>query len=86
MSEGSEAPFLCIKREISYSRYADDMTFSCDNKEQLRRIKNITYDIISDEGFTINQEKTRYMSNYTQKHITGVTMDIKRKILHILKI
>lgn len=80
---------LCVKREISYSRYADDMTFSCDNKEQLRRIKKIIYDIISDEDFAVNEEKTRFMSNYTQKHITGVTIsngklkaskDIKRRL------
>lgn len=66
---------LCSKRDILYTRYADDMTFSGDNKEVLRKTKNIITKIIRDEGFELNNNKTRYLSPVSHKKITGVTID-----------
>lgn len=51
---------LCAKRDIHYTRYADDLTFSCDNKNNLRRIQKIIEEILSDEGFNVNHKKTRF--------------------------
>ncbi|MFC7054956.1 reverse transcriptase domain-containing protein [Enterococcus alcedinis] len=51
---------LCQKREIVYSRYADDITLSSDNKNDLKKARVYLEQIISDEGFEINPRKTRY--------------------------
>lgn len=65
---------LCDKRGIRYSRYADDLYFSCDNKDSLHKICNTVVKIISDEGFTVNEKKTRYQSPKCRKEITGITI------------
>ncbi|MED2576388.1 retron St85 family RNA-directed DNA polymerase, partial [Bacillus thuringiensis] len=80
---------LCSSRDIIYSRYADDLTFSCDNKEALRKIKKVIEEIIFDEGFKVNHKKTRYTSPSSHKVVTGITIndqkikvqkDLKRKV------
>ncbi len=66
---------LCGKRDIIYTRYADDLTFSCDNKDILRKTKNIIYDIIKEESFEINEKKTRFLSPKSRKSVTGITVN-----------
>ena len=39
---------LCSKRDVTYSRYADDLTFSSDNKVVLKKVYYIIKEIISD--------------------------------------
>ncbi|USK34724.1 retron St85 family RNA-directed DNA polymerase [Bacillus sp. F19] len=69
---------LCSKRDILYTRYADDLTFSCDNKMVLRKVKNLIQDIIIDEGFTLNSSKTRLLSPSSHKMVTGITVNDNR--------
>lgn len=86
---------LCEKRRIRFSRYADDMYFSCDNQDVLKKAIPIIREIIADEGFTINDKKVHYHTPSNRKMITGVIVsrsnnndepqiyakkDIKRKI------
>lgn len=66
---------LCLKREIVYSRYADDLTFSCDNKLTLIRSYKLIEKIINQEDFKLNAQKTRYLSPSSHKVITGITVD-----------
>lgn len=66
---------LCSKRDINYSRYADDMTFSSNEKSALKRIVPIITEIIRQEGFTINEEKTRFSCPGSRKVITGVNIN-----------
>lgn len=66
---------LSSKRDIFYTRYADDLTFSCDNKVTLRKVKNVIEDIIIDEGFVINPSKTRLLSPSSHKVVTGITVN-----------
>lgn len=66
---------LCSKRDINYSRYADDMTFSSNEKSSLKRIVPIITDIIKQEGFAINKEKTRFSCPGSRKVITGVNIN-----------
>ncbi len=63
---------LCEKRRIRFSRYADDMYFSCNNQELLKKTFPIVKKIIEDEGFTINNKKTRYQTPSNRKMITGI--------------
>lgn len=65
---------LCEKRGIRYSRYADDMYFSCDDKVLLLKTHPIISKIIEDEGFVINARKTHFHTPSNRKQITGVTV------------
>ncbi|MEH7668299.1 retron St85 family RNA-directed DNA polymerase [Bacillus sp. JJ689] len=66
---------LCSTRDVLYTRYADDLTFSCDNKVILRKVKNVIEDIVIDEGFAINPSKTRLLSPSSHKKVTGITVN-----------
>lgn len=69
---------LCAKRDVTYSRYCDDLTFSCDNKDTLKKLNKVITDIVLDEGFLINESKTRYLSPYSHKKVTGITVNDNR--------
>jgi len=47
------------KRNIAYTRYADDMTFSSLSPGRLVGAKRVVVEILRDEGFTLNEAKTR---------------------------
>ncbi|RHP92286.1 RNA-directed DNA polymerase [Eisenbergiella sp. OF01-20] len=65
----------CSKRDIVYSRYADDITFSCSNKAVIKSIYGTIKKIIESEHFTINQKKTRFIGKSSRKSVTGVIID-----------
>ena len=73
---------LAYKNGLHYTRYADDMTFSSmhnifkkDPKfmSQLRKT-------IEDEGFTINETKTRIQKRGTRQEVTGLTVNDKANV------
>lgn len=64
---------LAVEYGLTYTRYADDLTFSGDvfPKEQIiPRIKQI----IRAEKFEPNHKKTRFLNAYDRKIITGVSV------------
>ena len=65
----------CSRKDIVYTRYADDLTFSSDNRMLLNKIEKFIKYIVTDEGFTINDKKTRYLSNEVKKTVTGITIN-----------
>lgn len=65
---------LCEKRGIIYTRYADDMFFSCDDKGLLLRCAPTFRHIINSEGFQINEKKEHFHTPSNRKRITGVTV------------
>ena len=65
---------LCAKRGVLYTRYADDMYFSCDNKGLLLKMFPIIEKIIKSEGFIINQDKLHYHTPKNKHLITGVVI------------
>lgn len=76
---------LCDKFSITYSRYADDMTFSFDYVN-LKRWRShgfrkglcaIIEEIIKEEGFTLNQRKTRISFRNQQQEVTGLIVNNK---------
>ena len=58
--------------EISYSRYADDITFS--GKFISPKFYKIIQTIIEEEGFKLNKEKTRFIYGQHQKIVTGISI------------
>ena len=65
----------CSRKDIVYTRYADDLTFSSDNRMLLNKIEKFIKYIVTDKGFTINDKKTRYLSNDVKKTVTGITIN-----------
>ena len=73
----------CSRRDVVYTRYADDLSFSSNIRTQLNSIESFIKCIINDEGFEINEKKTRYLSNDVKKTITGIT--INNEEIHVDK-
>lgn len=59
----------------SYSRYADDLTFSGDDAEKIGLLLRLVAQIAEEEGFRLNARKTRVMRAGRAQHVTGVTVN-----------
>ncbi|KAF0243026.1 MAG: RNA-directed DNA [Planctomycetota bacterium] len=69
---------LAKKYKARYTRYADDLTFSFDApnlavQEPLRAIRTI----LSEEGFSLAREKTRFLRRMSRQTVTGITVNSK---------
>ena len=64
---------LAEKYEAQYSRYADDMTFS--GQHDLRSMIKPLKVIVQDEGFIINEKKTRLAYDYQRQEVTGLIVN-----------
>ncbi len=60
------------KRGITYTRYADDMTFSGLHPKQVKRIYPVVEKIIEQEQFELNEAKTRVATTRKAKKVTGL--------------
>lgn len=59
-----------------YTRYADDMIFSFNNKRDAVRIRHIVSGIVCDKNFKLNQEKIKLQNSMNGRRIiTGVAVD-----------
>ena len=56
----------------TYSRYADDLAFSGDLGRIAPRLLGLIAVIVRDEGFTLNQRKTRVMHASGRQELTGL--------------
>ncbi len=63
---------LSKRYELKYTRYADDLTFSGD-KIPAKFIEYITK-IVNDEGFDVNESKTRLYKNRRKRIVTGISV------------
>jgi len=62
-----------------YTRYADDLSFSCNSLETLKSIRNMLPGIVQIYKFKINPKKTKIQcANFGRRNITGVYVDNKR--------
>ncbi len=66
---------LALKSGISYSRYADDLTFS-GNKIK-KSTQRLISKIICEEGFQINESKKRIISQKDRQIVTGLVVNKK---------
>ncbi|MFW1983296.1 retron St85 family RNA-directed DNA polymerase [Acinetobacter guillouiae] len=74
---------LCKELNITYSRYADDLTFSTQEKnllhilpKEIKRILNSTYN----KKIRINSEKTSFISKSFQRKVTGLIITNDNKV------
>lgn len=61
---------LCKTRRLRYTRYVDDITVS--GKEIGSGVSKLLFEIIEDEGFTINDAKVRFLKEGEKKIVTGL--------------
>lgn len=64
---------LGVKLNFAYTRYADDLTFSIKGDGKLPTL-SVIKKIISDEGFILNERKTRYSKRGKPQYVTGLTV------------
>jgi len=63
------------KRGISYTRYADDLSFSGLKPSNVVKIIPMIKTIIEEEGFKVNHKKTRVASSARTKMVTGLVVN-----------
>lgn len=63
-----------------YTRYADDLTFSGEDRGRVGRLLAGTRRIVRDEGFVVNEAKTRVMPRARAQEVTGVTVNAKSNV------
>jgi len=69
---------IAKKLGFTYTRYADDLTFSSREPTQrvgylLARVRHIT----QDEGFAVNEKKTRVLKQAARQSVTGIVVNAK---------
>ncbi|MBP2663213.1 MAG: retron RNA-directed polymerase-like protein [Firmicutes bacterium] len=67
-------------RNIVYTRYADDMTFSAKSPELLLRAMVTIKAIIESEQFTVNEKKTRLLGPRQQQKVTGIVISNDKQL------
>ncbi|MHA3511803.1 retron St85 family RNA-directed DNA polymerase [Yersinia enterocolitica] len=68
---------FCISHNVSYSRYADDMTFSTKEKNILQTIYKRVEFLLTKyfaSNLRVNDSKVVYSSKAHNRHVTGVTL------------
>lgn len=65
---------------FSYTRYADDLTFSGDDAKETGRLLKAVRKIISGEGFSEHEKKTRVMGTGRRQEVTGVVVNAKPSV------
>lgn len=73
---------LSFKFNVEYTRYADDMTFSCQYnsfKDEDCFMKELN-SIIKESGFELNQEKKRIQKYGARQEVTGIIVSAKTNV------
>ena len=66
---------FCIKRNLNYSRYADDITIS--GGKDIPKYKTLIFRKIEEEGFLINLDKVRLHDRGSSQRVTGLVVNEK---------
>ena len=91
----NELAVYCLSKDIDYTRYADDLTFSCNEYFPEEIIQSLRT-IIGKYDFTINEKKFRLLSSKSKQTVTGIIVNKKvnanrtyirniRAVLHHIK-
>ena len=63
------------KLDITYTRYADDITFSGASKEKIERLVNLCSELLNEYGHKIKDQKTRIASERSSQRVTGLVVN-----------
>lgn len=73
----------CNKLSITYTRYADDLTFSTNMKDILFKIPDLVAEQLCLEfgsSIIVNRKKTKFSSKAHNRHVTGITLNNNQAI------
>ena len=51
----------CSRKDIVYTRYADDLTFSSNNRMLLNKVEKFIKYIVKDEGFVMKKRRDTFL-------------------------
>lgn len=68
----------CEEREIRYTRYCDDMTFS--GNFDVREVKQKVRNYLLVLGFELNLKKTKVLKPYHRQAVTGIVVNEKAQV------
>ena len=66
---------VCGAKRIIYTRYADDLTFSSNNRVRIFETISSVKKIIHENGFQINNDKTQFFGGKGPIRVTGVNLN-----------
>jgi RNA-directed DNA polymerase len=66
---------LARRRGFTYTRYADDLTFSGDDRDTAHKLRRAAERIVREEGFALNAAKTRLRCRSSRQVVTGVVVN-----------
>lgn len=73
----------CAERNIKYTRYADDLTFSTNHKGILFELPMLVERQLATlfgSSIRVNRKKTRFSSKAHNRHVTGITITNDKKL------
>ncbi len=73
----------CHRQNITYTRYADDISFSTNTKNTLFEIPHLVKKLLVNHfngAITVNESKTVFSSKAHNRHITGITLTNENKL------
>ena len=79
----SKISAICENEKISYTRYADDISFSTNRKDILFEFKDIVIEKLAECEYpeiNVNPDKTVFLSRKGNMHITGIVLSNNKKI------
>jgi RNA-directed DNA polymerase len=71
---------IAAKNNFIYSRYADDLTFSTNDKDIANNVKNEIINTVESEDFNIKHEKTKFKGKHRRQLITGIIVNEKLSV------
>ena len=66
---------LARKLGFTYTRYADDLVFSGDDRGKVKSLLGLSRRIITEEGFTVHPDKTTISRKSSRQTVTGVVVN-----------
>jgi RNA-directed DNA polymerase len=66
---------FALKEKIRYTRYADDLTFS--GSFRPGQVIKLVRKVLKDEGYQLNEAKTRLMERHQRQAVTGIVVNEK---------
>lgn len=72
---------IAADHDFTYTRYADDLTFSSQNKDaDCGKLMRQVRFVVEKQGFVVNENKTRILRRGRQQEVTGIVVNDKISI------
>ena len=65
----------CQDHDITYTRYADDLTFSSNRRIEYGQLMGYVKTVMGNAGFSVNEEKTKVFHRNQSQNVTGIVVN-----------